>query len=129
MKNNLREENEVVIDGCINVLSLPSEWKAITPKKNNVTSEIIVFFIPPKASYHIILKYDNTKHCELFFSDHITGEQDVIYSQSAFFSHVINHIIALVDVLNKKSYASNVIKFLITMEGGGDILSESKRAP
>lgn len=46
-----------------------------------------------------------------------------------FFSHVINHIIALVDVLNKKSYASNVIKFLITMEGGGDILSESKRAP
>ncbi|WP_249534612.1 hypothetical protein [Escherichia coli] len=32
---------------------------------------------------------------------------------------------ALVDVLNKKSYASNVIKFLIT----GDILSESKRAP
>lgn len=90
---------------------------------------MIVFFIPPKASYHIILKYDNTKHCELFFSDHITGEQDVIYSQSAFFSHVINHIIALVDVLNKKSYASNVIKFLITMEGGGDILSESKRAP
>ncbi|WP_283387178.1 hypothetical protein [Escherichia coli] len=36
---------------------------------------------------------------------------------------------ALVDILNKKSYASNVIKFLITMEGGGDILSESKRAP
>ncbi|WP_286086251.1 hypothetical protein [Escherichia coli] len=52
-----------------------------------------------------------------------------MYSQNAFFSHVINHTIALVDVLNKKSYASNVIKFLITMEGGGDILSESKRAP
>ncbi|MDT8590289.1 hypothetical protein RRF94_27115 [Escherichia coli] len=34
-----------------------------------------MFFIPPKASYHIILKYDNTKHCELFFSDHITGEE------------------------------------------------------
>lgn len=33
MKNNLREEKEVVIDGCINVLLLPSEWKAITPKK------------------------------------------------------------------------------------------------
>ncbi|HBN2122067.1 TPA: protein PerB, partial [Escherichia coli] len=27
-------------------------------------------------------------------------------------------------VLNKKSYASNVIKFLIAMEGGGDILPE-----
>nr|WP_244428407.1 hypothetical protein [Escherichia coli] len=88
-----------------------------------------MLFIPPKASYHIILKYNKTKHCELFFSDHITGEQDIIYSQNAFFSHVINHTIALVDVLNKKSYASNVIKFLITMEGGGDILSESKRAP
>ncbi|EFE7331069.1 protein PerB [Escherichia coli] len=129
MKNNLREEKEVVFDGCMNVLLLPSGWKAITPKKNNTTSEIIVLFIPPKASYHIILKYNKTKHCELFFSDHITGEQDIIYSQSAFFPHVINHIIALVDILNKKSYASNVIKFLITMEGGGDILSESKRAP
>ena len=33
MKNNLREEKEVVFDGCMNVLSLPSGWKAITPKK------------------------------------------------------------------------------------------------
>ncbi len=87
MNNNFREEKEVFIDGCINVLSLPSKWKAITPKKNDATSEIIVFFIPPKASYHIILKYDNTKHCELFFQT-TSPANKMLYIHKVLFSHM-----------------------------------------
>lgn len=87
MKNNLREEKEVVFDGCMNVLLLPSGWKAITPKKNNTTSEIIVLFIPPKASYHIILKYNKTKHCELFFQT-TSPANKILYIHKVLFSHM-----------------------------------------
>ncbi len=83
MKNNLREEKEVVFDGCMNVLSLPSGWKAITPKKNNTTSEIIVLFIPPKASYHIILKYNKTLQI-VFFRPHHRRTRYYIFSKCFF---------------------------------------------